>query len=136
MGLQLLGTGIDKYTLVNLLGMKAAFLLDEDQGSSHARDDDQDDESCNKPDEEICDNKADNGSSNGSCGPVDVASLQPHELKGFLQPLEYWVLGKHVLLILFCHSSQRYLNDGFPGAMRGSEPSETPEPPVLFLSSG
>lgn len=52
-----------------------------------------------KTENAICYDKAENGSTNGTGCPGDVASLEPHKFKGLLETLEHGIA--YVLIFVY-----------------------------------
>ena len=64
-------------------------------------------QTCHVPDKAVTEDKTDDGSSGCGGSPVDIATLNTHELKGFLQPLEYRV-SDIFLIVCSCHDGSGY----------------------------
>ena len=80
--------GKDKNALWRLFGMESLMLLDENHPSTHTQESGKQDESNNESKYDIANEKAQKAPSYSTCGPIDVSSLQTHEFKGLLKPLE------------------------------------------------
>ena len=72
--------------------MQALMLLDENHPSAHTQESGKQDESKNESEYDIANEKAQKAPSYSTCGPIDVSSLQTHEFKGLLKPLENWII--------------------------------------------
>lgn len=72
--------------------MQALMLLDENHPSTHTQESGKQDESNNESEYDIANEKAQKAPSYSTCGPIDVSSLQTHEFKGLLKPLENWII--------------------------------------------
>lgn len=70
-----------------LLGMQSFLLFEEDEGSSRTKGNSKNHKTNHKAKDAICYDKAEDGSTNGTGCPCDVASLEPHKFKGLLEPL-------------------------------------------------
>lgn len=68
--------------------MQPFFLLDEDKSRTCTQRKNQCNQTRKKSDQAVGHDEADNGSTDGTCCPIDVAALDSHELKRLLQPLE------------------------------------------------
>lgn len=68
-------------------------LFEHDKGDTRRDDRNQHDQSDHEPCETVGDYKTDDGSAGNTRRPVDVASLNPHELQRPLQTLEQRVIG-------------------------------------------
>ena len=83
--------------------MESFLLLDHyhtDSGREcDGKNDEADYESCNA----VTENKSEDGTSGCSCSPIDVSSLDTHEFKGLLQPLEYRICNIVGIFSIFCH---------------------------------
>lgn len=72
--------------------MQALMLLDENHPSTHTQESGKQDESNNESEYDIANEKTQKAPSYSTCGPTDVSSLQAHEFKGLLKPLENWII--------------------------------------------
>lgn len=72
--------------------MKALMLLDENHPSTHTQESGKQDESNNESEYDIANEKTQKAPSYSTCSPIDVSSLQTHEFKGLLKPLENWII--------------------------------------------
>jgi hypothetical protein len=75
----------NEYTFVILLGMQAFLLLDEYKSRTATDNSDKHYQSDNEAKETVCYDKAEDGTTDSCRSPVDVTSLQAHELKRLLQ---------------------------------------------------
>lgn len=80
-------TSIDEHTMLFLLGMQPFLLFEEDEGGSRTEGNSKNHKTNHKAENAICYDKAEDGSTNGTGCPGDVASLEPHKFKGFWRPL-------------------------------------------------
>ena len=103
-----LAVGIDKHSLVVLLGMQSLPLFEHDETCTRSDCHDQHDQSCNDTHQTVGGNEADDGSSCRGCCPIDIPPLYSHEFKGLLESLEQWVVGVADFLLFSCHSSRRF----------------------------
>ena len=103
-----LAVGIDKHSLVVLLGMQSLPLLEHDETYTRSDCHDQHYQSCNNTHQTVGGNEADDGSSCRGCCPIDIPPLYSHEFKGLLESLEQWVIGVADFLLFSCHSSRRF----------------------------
>ena len=103
-----LAVGIDKHSLVVLLGMQSFPLFEHDETCTRSDCHNQHYQSCNDTYQTVGDNEADDGSSCRGCCPIDVSPLYSHEFKGLLESLEQWVVGVADFLLFSCHSSRRF----------------------------
>ena len=103
-----LAVGIDKHSLVVLLGMQSFPLLEHDETCTRSDCHDQHYQSCNDTHQTVGGNEANDGSSCRGCCPIDVPPLYSHEFKGFLESLEQWVVGVADFLLFSYHSSRRF----------------------------
>ena len=103
-----LAVGIDKHSLVVLLGMQSLPLLEHDETCTRSDCHDQHYQSCNNTHQTVGGNEADDGSSCRGCCPIDIPPLYSHEFKGLLESLEQWVIGVADFLLFSCHSSRRF----------------------------
>ena len=101
-----LAVGIDKHSLVVLLGMQSFPLFEHDETCTRSDCHDQHYQSCNDTYQTVGGNEADDGSSCRGCCPIDVPPLYSHEFKGLLESLEQWVIGVADFLLFSCHSSR------------------------------
>ena len=85
-----------------LLGMQPFLLFEEDEGSSRTEGNCKNHKTNHKAENAICYDKAEDGSTNGTGSPGDIASLEPHEFKGLLESLEQWVIGVADFLLFSC----------------------------------
>ena len=81
-------TSIDEHTMILLLGMQPLLLLEEDKGCTSTERNGKDEETRHKA---VGDDEAENGSTNGTGCPGDVATLKPHKFEGLLQSLEHGI---------------------------------------------
>lgn len=72
--------------------MQALMLLDENHPSTHTQESGKQDESNNESKYDIANEKTQKAPSYSTCSPIDVSSLQTHEFKGLLKPLENWII--------------------------------------------
>ena len=91
-------TSIDEHTML-LLCVQTLFLFEEDKGRSSAERNSKNHETDNKTENAICYDKAEDGSTNGTCSPSDVASLESHKFKWLLETLERGIA--HVLIFVY-----------------------------------
>ena len=103
-------TSIDEHTMILLLGMQSLLLLEEDKGCTSTERNGKDEEARYKAKDAVGDDEAENGSTNGTGCPGDVATLKPHKFKGLLQSLEHWVANVFVVFCSCCHSVYLRLN--------------------------
>jgi len=96
-------TEIDIDSLGTFLGMQATPLLEEDETGTEGSHQCQDDDSGKEADNQIADDESYNRASGSGCSPIDVSSLKSHEFKGFLKPLENWILGMDAICIHCFH---------------------------------
>lgn len=82
-----------------LLCVQTLFLFEEDEGRSRAERNSKNHETDNKTENAICYDKAEDGSTNGTCSPSDVASLESHKFKWLLETLEHGIA--HVLIFVY-----------------------------------
>ena len=82
-----------------LLGMQSFFLFEEDEGSSRTEGNSKNHKTNHKAEDAICYDEAEDGSTNGTCSPGDVASLEPHKFKGLLETLEHGIA--YVLIFVY-----------------------------------
>jgi hypothetical protein len=75
----------NEYTFVILLGMQAFLLPDEHKSSTATDNSDKHYQSDNETEETICNDETEDGTTDSCRSPVDVTSLQTHELKRLLQ---------------------------------------------------
>ena len=80
-------TSIDEHTMLFLLGMQPFLLFEEDEGGSRTEGNSKNHKTNHKAENAICYDKAEDGSTNGTGCPGDVASLESHKFKGFLETL-------------------------------------------------
>ena len=80
-------TSIDEHTMLFLLGMQPFLLFEEDESSSRTEGNSKNHKTNHKAKDAICYDKAEDGSTNGTGCPGDVASLEPHKFKGLLETL-------------------------------------------------
>lgn len=92
--------GENEYSLVLLLRMQPPALLQEDGDSSKTENGCHDNQPDDKTECYITNDEADNAATGCTGCPEDVASLETHEFKGPLKPLEYRVF-RIVLSFLF-----------------------------------
>ena len=91
-------TSIDEHTML-LLCVQILFLFEEDKSRSRAERNSKNHETDNKTENAICYDKAEDGSTNGTGCPGDVASLEPHKFKGLLETLEHGIA--YVLIFVY-----------------------------------
>ena len=103
-----LAVGIDKHSLVVLLGVQSFPLLEHDETCTRSDCHDQHYQSCNNTHQTVGGNEANDGSSCRGCCPIDVPPLYSHKFKGLLESLEQWVVGVADFLLFSCHSSRRF----------------------------
>ena len=84
-------TGIDEHTMLFLLGMQPFLLFEEDEGGSRTEGNSKNHKTNHKAENAICYDKAEDGSTNGTGCPGDVASLESHKFKGLLETLEHGI---------------------------------------------
>ena len=84
-------TGIDEHTILFLLGMQPFLLFEEDEGCSRTEGNSKNHKTNHKTEDAICYDEAEDGSTNGTGCPGDVASLEPHKFKGLLETLEHGI---------------------------------------------
>ena len=84
-------TGIDEHTMLFLLGMQPFLLFEEDEGGSRTEGNSMNYKTNHKAENAICYDKAEDGSTNGTGCPGDVASLESHKFKGLLETLEHGI---------------------------------------------
>lgn len=95
--------GIYKHSFGFLLGMQSFTLPYHYQCRSDSEGADKDYKSRHYIEQAVTEYESYDGSPGSGGSPVDIASLDAHELKGFLKPLENRV--RHVFLFLTsCHS--------------------------------
>lgn len=82
-----------------LLGMQSFLLFEEDEGSSRTEGNSKNHKTNHKAKDAICYNEAEDGSTNGTGCPGDVASLEPHKFKGLLETLEHGIA--YVLIFVY-----------------------------------
>ena len=92
-------TSIDEHTMLFLLGMQPFLLFEEDEGGSRTEGNSKNHKTNHKAENAICYDKAENGSTNGTCGPSDVASLESHKFKWLLETFEYGIA--HILIFVY-----------------------------------
>lgn len=68
--------------------MQPFFLLDKDKSRTCTQRKNQCEQSRKKPDQAVGHDEADNGSTDGTCCPIDIAALDSHKFKRLLQSLE------------------------------------------------
>ena len=84
-----LAMGVDIHSLVALLGMQSLPLFEENEGSTCGNGKYKHHEPYNESQQTVSDDETYNGSTCRTCRPIDIASLESHEFKRFLQSLEY-----------------------------------------------
>ena len=94
-------TGIDKHTMVFFLGMQTFLLLEEDEGCTRTKRNGKYDKTNYKTDNAVCDDKANDGSTDSTCSPSDVATLESHKFERLLQSLEHGIT--YVLIFIADH---------------------------------
>lgn len=92
-------TSIDEHTMLLLLCVQSLLLFEEDKGSSRAERNSKNHETYYKTKDAICYDKAENGSTNGTCCPGDVTSLEPHKFKWLLEPLKHGIA--YILIFVY-----------------------------------
>ena len=92
-------TSIDEHTMLFLLGMQPFLLFEEDEGCSRTEGNSKNHKTNHKAENAICYDKAEDGSTNGTGSPGDIASLEPHEFKGLLEALEHGIA--YVLIFVY-----------------------------------
>ena len=89
--LQSFRAGIDEHALVVLFTVKPLPLFEQDKCRAAAKCHHQDYQPGKETGKAVGNDEADNGTTDGSCRPIDVPALNPHEFKRPLQPLEHGV---------------------------------------------
>lgn len=89
--LQSFRAGIDEHALVVLFTVKPLPLFEQDKCRAAAKCHHQDYQPGKETGKAVSHDEADNGTTDGSCRPIDVPALNPHEFKRPLQPLEHGV---------------------------------------------
>ena len=74
-----------------LLRMQPFLLFEEDEGGSRTEGNSKNHKTNHKAENAICNDKAEDGSTNGTGCPGDVATLKPHKFEGLLQSLEHGI---------------------------------------------
>ena len=92
-------TSIDEHTMLFLLGMQPFLLLEEDESCSRTEGNSKNHKTNHKAKDAICYDEAEDGSTNGTGCPGDVASLEPHKFKGLLETLEHGIA--YVLIFVY-----------------------------------
>lgn len=92
-------TSIDEHTMLFLLGMQSFLLSEEDESSSRTEGNSKNHKTNHKAEDAICYDEAEDGSTNGTGCPGDVASLEPHKFKGLLETLEHGIA--YVLIFVY-----------------------------------
>ena len=82
-----------------LLGMQSFLLFEEDESSSRTEGNSKNHKTNHKAEDAICYDEAEDGSTNGTGCPGDVASLEPHKFKGLLETLEHGIA--YVLIFVY-----------------------------------
>lgn len=82
-----------------LLGMQPFLLFEEDESSSRTERNSKNHKTNHKAEDAICYDEAEDGSTNGTGCPGDVASLEPHKFKGLLETLEHGIA--YVLIFVY-----------------------------------
>ena len=82
-----------------LLGMQPFLLFEEDESSSRTEGNSKNHKTNHKAEDAICYDEAEDGSTNGTSCPGDVASLKPHKFKGLLETLEHGIA--YVLIFVY-----------------------------------
>ena len=113
---------IDKYTMVFLFCVKTLLLLEEDKQCSSNRGDTKHSKTCQEAKHTVNDDESYDGSTNRTCSPSYVASLDSHKFKRLLKPLEYWVANVTRINLLFCHDDYLLLTEQLRGRRREAEP--------------
>ena len=85
---QFLRVGVDIHSATVFLGMQPFPLFEHDKRNTRRDDRNQHDQSGHETHEAVGDDKSDDGSAGNARRPVDVASLNTHELQRPLQALE------------------------------------------------
>ena len=93
--------------------MQPFFLFDEDKSRTCTQRKNQCYQTRKKSDQAVGHDEADNGSTDGTYCPIDVAALDSHELKRFLQPLEQRVFCIPAVRVRVCahYSLARYAKE-------------------------
>ena len=94
-------TSIDEHTMILLLGMQSLLLLEEDKGCTSTERNGKDEEARYKAKDAVGDDEAENGSTNGTGCPGDVATLKPHKFEGLLQSLEHGITDV-LSIVVYC----------------------------------
>lgn len=89
--LQAFGTSIDEHAFVVFLAVKSLTLFEQDKCRATSKNRHQDYQPCKETGEAVSHDEAYNGTTDGSCRPVDVPALDSHEFKRPLQPLEHGI---------------------------------------------
>ena len=84
-----LAMGVDIHSLVAILGMQSLPLFEENEGSTCGNGKYKHHEPYNESQQTVSDDETHNGSTCSTCRPIDIASLESHEFKRFLQSLEH-----------------------------------------------
>lgn len=92
-------TSIDEHTMLFLLGMQPFLLFEEDESSSRTEGNSKNYKTNQKAEDAICYDEAEDGSTNGTGCPGDVASLESHKFKGLLETLEHGIA--YVLIFVY-----------------------------------
>ena len=92
-------TSIDEHTMLFLLGMQPFLLFEEDERSSRTDGNSENHKTNHKAEDAICYDEAEDGSTNGTGCPGDVASLESHKFKGLLETLEHGIA--YVLIFFY-----------------------------------
>lgn len=101
-------TSIDEHTMLFLLGMQPFLLFEEDEGRSRTEGNSKNHKTNHKAENAICYDKAEDGSTNGTGCPGDVASLESHKFKGLLETLEHGIA--YVLIFVYFSRHDVFFN--------------------------
>ena len=93
--------------------MQPFFLLDEDKSRTCTQRKNQCNQTRKKSNQAVGHDEADNSSTDSTCCPIDVATLDSHELKRLLQPLEQRVFCIPAVGVRVCahYSLARYTKE-------------------------
>ena len=92
-------TSIDEHTMLFLLGMQPFLLFEEDEGCSRTEGNCKNHKTNYKAEDAICNDEAEDGSTNCTGSPGDIASLESHKFKGLLETLEHGIA--YVLIFVY-----------------------------------
>ena len=92
-------TSIDEHTMLFLLGMQPFLLFEEDEGCSRTEGNCKNHKTNHKAEDAICNDEAEDGSTNSTGSPGDIASLESHKFKGLLETLEHGIA--YVLIFVY-----------------------------------